>query len=856
MSRSCESGILAECVEIELTLHKAIEEFQATSRELEKARWRKVYLNILKLVLIGFFIGRDIDSRISELAKKRERMEESIKRQMSKELDLARNCVRKIQKSGTYLVHTDKERYISSLELLEKDLSSLGENGICEQQFIDAAKDELRASHQAISDYNAEFVERRRRDYSYLWNKGLLALDEEQQVAIVTDDMHNLVVAAAGSGKTEVLITRIAYLIARKPDGAEPRRILAIAYTRKAKEEIEQRLLDRYDISDVNVRTFHKLGKDILERAWGRIRRTDIVDENKKFDVMKRIFEHKIESQPDFYELFVRFAKTLHDKEEGGSGAEEETLEYARERPYFSIDNTHVSSQAEKEIMDFFLTHRLNGKPLKVVYEPDVGGFRPDFYLPQYDLFIEHWALNEEGEVPEWFSQSTKEYRKAMEEKKRWFAENDKLLVETFTYEYDPDNPEQFVQLLKNRVTQKLQTRHNTSFDFTLKAYDEIVEIAWGPYKNPANEIVSFVTIAKTYGLTPSRINEKLRTMRWTRKQLAFGHLAVEVYYAYEDELREHGKIDFEDMINKAINELAKDPRLYADIFDHILVDEYQDISAQRYNLIKTLLDRNPNCKLFCVGDDWQSIMAFSGSNLEFFVNFQKYFENPAVTKISTNYRSVRSIVEAGAYLIENNRSCQIQKPTLAIRNEMKPIRVITSPHRREYQNNYYRDTVEDCLRRIAEYLQRGFAAGEILVLSRYMRTKVARGYRFLSLIRVFLEMAKENGIKIACDNAEARNRIRLLTVHKSKGLEAKVVFVLNVIKDLYGFPSEIEDPSIFEPARENYPPQDQEEEERRLFYVAMTRAMEDLYIYTWKPAKSEFLEEIEDHVEEVRLSY
>jgi len=839
-----------------LRLHHTIKEFQAASRELEKARRRKVYLNILKLIVIGFFIGRDTGSRISELAEKRERMEESIKKQVTNELNSVRNRVRKIQNSGTYLVHIDKERCISNLELLEKDLASLGENGIFGQQFVDAAKDELRASHQAISGYNTEFIEQQRRDYKYLWNEGLLALDEEQQVAIVTDDKHNLVIAAAGSGKTEVLITRIAYLIARKPDGVQPRRILAIAYTRKAKEEIEQRLLGRHDINDVNVRTFHKLGKDILEKAWGKIRRTDIVDENRKYDDIKRIFEHRIKSQPDFYELFVRFANTLHDKEGEGCGAEEETLAYARERPYFSIKNTHVNSRAEKEIMDFFLTHRLNGKPIAVMYEPDVEGFRPDFYLPQYDLFFEHWALNEEGDVPEWFSQSTKEYKKAMEEKKRWFAENDKLLVETFTHEYDPDSPEQFVQLLKKRVAEILQTRCNTSFDFTLKAYDEIVEIAWGPYRNPVDEIVSFVTIAKTYGLTPSRINEKLRKMRWTRKQLAFGHLAVEVYSVYEEELRKHGKIDFEDMINKAINELANDPSLCADIYDHILIDEYQDISAQRYKLIKTLLDRNPKCKLFCVGDDWQSIMAFSGSNLEFFVNFQKYFANPAVTKISTNYRSVRSIVDAGAYLIENNRSCQIQKPTLSKRKETKPIRVITSPHTKEYQNNYHRDIAEDCLNRIAEYLQRGFAAGEILVLSRYMRTKVARGYKFLSIIKVFLEKAKENGIRIACDNAEARNRIRLLTVHKSKGLEAKVVFILNVIKGTYGFPSEIEDQSIFEPARENYPPQDQEEEERRLFYVAMTRAMEDLYIYTWKPAKSEFLEEIEKHIQEVRLSY
>jgi DNA helicase-4 len=82
------------------------------------------------------------------------------------------------------------------------------------------------------------------------------------------------------------------------------------------------------------------------------------------------------------------------------------------------------------------------------------------------------------------------------------------------------------------------------------------------------------------------------------------------------------------------------------------------------------------------------------------------------------------------------------------------------------------------------------------------------------------------------------------------------VVFILNVVKDLYGFPCEIEDSSICEPTRENYPKQDQKQEERRLFYVAMTRAMEDLIIYTWEPSKSEFLEEIKEHIGEEPLYF
>ena len=116
--------------------------------------------------------------------------------------------------------------------------------------------------------------------------------------------------------------------------------------------------------------------------------------------------------------------------------------------------------------------------------------------------------------------------------------------------------------------------------------------------------------------------------------------------------------------------------------------------------------------------------------------------------------------------------------------------------------------------------------------------------------------MAKENGLKVINENWSRTKNIRLLTAHGSKGLEARVVFLLNVTKDTFGFPCEIEDSNICEPARLDYPPQDSLEEEHRLFYVAMTRAKEDLYIYTWEPAMSDFLSEIKEHTKEIRLSY
>lgn len=116
------------------------------------------------------------------------------------------------------------------------------------------------------------------------------------------------------------------------------------------------------------------------------------------------------------------------------------------------------------------------------------------------------------------------------------------------------------------------------------------------------------------------------------------------------------------------------------------------------------MLDRNPKCKLFCVGDDWQSIMGFAGSNVHFFINFDKYFENPAVTKISTNYRSVKSIVDAGASIIKNNGASQIPKATVSYRDEVREIRVLRSTHKKDFELRYHEQTAEDCLSRIRSY--------------------------------------------------------------------------------------------------------------------------------------------------------
>ena len=807
-----------------------------------------------------FLVSKEVSDAFASLEDKdRKVIDGTIQECIKKYLELKNiridEQIQKITNSNTYLIYSEKGNLSKEIESFTEDIGYFRLNNIL-TELCSEIRDKIMEYSRFVSRYNNEFVEHRKKEYAYIFRKNGFSLDEEQKNAVVKDDKHNLVVAGAGSGKTEVLITRIAYLIKRKPDAVMANRILAIAYQNKDVNQIQDRLRWNYGIDNLEVKTFHKLGKEILQKAGEELNRNSIIDENKKNNIIRSLFRERL-SQREYYSLFLEYVKTLHDDEKADMlEIKAENLAYAEKRPYFAVNNVKVKSKAEKEIMDFFLTNKLNNEFIAIEYEPDVEGFRPDFKLTKNEIFIEHWGLNEQGDVPSWFDISSEEYKAEMQFKRQWFASHNKLLVEMYAYEYDPANPSQFLELLKKRVIEKLESIGLGKSAFTPLSYDELVEVAWGPYKDPVDELVNFITIAKTFGLSPERIHEKLLQSKWSSKQLAFGKMVLEIYNDYANGLSKNGKIDFEDMINNALEELDADQALCANIYDQILIDEYQDVSAQRYKLIKKLLERNLNCKLFCVGDDWQSIMGFSGSNLDFFVNFEKYFDNPEVTKIATNYRSIKTIVDAGACLISNNNDCQIQKTTRSNVNDERLIQVLYSPHKEYYRKRYLEQIADDCLVQIKAYLEKGVLPKDILVLSRFMRTRLNGGYRFHPMVKILQDKAYANNMDLVFDDARSQSKVRVLTVHKSKGLEAKVVFLLNVIKDKYGFPCEIEDSSIYDVARENYPEQKHIDEERRLFYVALTRAKEDLIIYTWEPLKSCFLYEIEGFTEEQRLNY
>ena len=729
----------------------------------------------------------------------------------------------------------------------------------------------LNKFEKIIKSYNPDFITRKKREYKNLFEKESITLSDDQQTAIITDDKHNLVVAAAGSGKTEVLITRIAYLVKRASDTIRADRILALAFQKKAASEIKIRLQKEFK-TDVKIETFHAFGLKIIQ-DFAKFKNTKVPtldyrcnEDWKSQRFIKEIFNKEIKNNEELQKEYIYFMEHYGDRERIKSKEEfdnkETFYEYMQNLQYICLDGQLVKSEAERKIKNFFISHKINNCPVNLVYEQpakwmkyvDENGDehtpKPDFYFSDFDIYFEHWAINKEKKVPEWFSgdNPTKQYVKGMELKKKRFAENKKLLVETTHADFETDFfdktiEEKFLEILRKKFPEK-EKKH---FIITPLSYSELVNKTWYECKEFVTKIDKYIsryiTTAKTYRSSVPEIEKRLIKEKWSLRQKSFAKIANRIYAAYDIELAKNNTIDYQDMINFAVDYLRENEKFYLDMYDHILIDEYQDISAQRYELIKELMGKNKNCKLFCVGDDWQSIMGFAGSNLDYFINFDKYFPHSVKTNLIKNYRSTKIIVNAGAQIIKRNSSGQIKKQTISSSNSKKsePIFIYSSLFPKESYVKYNKQIVEHCLNKIKEYhTTKNYPYSDFMILTRIGIDKN------IYMNKPIEECSKKLKIPISFEKEGRPNCVRVMTVHKSKGLQARVVIILRTDEGLYGFPSSLENPDIFNPAIKNND-NCRKEEERRLFYVAITRAKESVIMYSQKCIESEYVTEIKN---------
>lgn len=262
----------------------------------------------------------------------------------------------------------------------------------------------------------------------------------------------------------------------------------------------------------------------------------------------------------------------------------------------------------------------------------------------------------------------------------------------------------------------------------------------------------------------------------------------INIYKLYNNELHSNNTLDFDDLIitaTKKVNESS-----YINKYKYIIIDEFQDTSQIRLNLILEIYKKN-NCKIFCVGDDFQSIYQFTGCNLDIFLNFKKYFKNSKILKLKNTYRNPQELINvAGSFVMKNKK--QIKKVLISNKHITKPIKII-------YSNNL------NILSSLEDYLILG------------------RNNKDIQMYNIYTN--------------------KYLTIHKSKGLEADNIVLINLTSNNDGLPSKIKNDYLIDLLLDN--PKDVYYEERRLFYVALTRTKNNVYIVLEKHNESEFIKEL-----------
>ena len=351
-----------------------------------------------------------------------------------------------------------------------------------------------------------------------------------------------------------------------------------------------------------------------------------------------------------------------------------------------------------------------------------------------------------------------------------------------------------------------------------------------------------FISNFKTQGYQLEQFDKFRASTKNIRTDL-FLEICSICYLEYQKVLKENHCIDFQDMINESADIIHK--RLISrDLLDfkYIIVDEYQDISRQRYNLIREL-SQLCHAKIVAVGDDWQSIYAFSGSILPLFTRFSQEVSYAQELKITHTYRNAQEIIDIAGTFIQKN-SNQIKKELISPKRISNPVIIRTyseDPIERQKGGRYYSlaAEVEKAIEDIIKYNNQEIKhrVTSILLIGRY-------GFdaRHLCVSSNFTYDEKTG--KIYSTKYNKQVKLQFLTAHSSKGLSAENVIIINAKDEIYGFPSKVDDDPILNLVVSN----DQSynyAEERRLFYVALTRTKNRVFIITPEKRPSEFIKEL-----------
>lgn len=749
-------------------------------------------------------------------------------------------------KNNTYVSYFEhsteleiKEKYKNAYTELSKIPEKYFKNADSKyKQFIES----YRLLHEHIERLNKDFINTENNKYNELFsNIDGKSLDNQQREAIITDEKNNLIIAGAGSGKTFTISGKVKYLCEAK--GVKPEDILLISFTRKAAQEMTERINNKLGYN-IQATTFHKLGLDILKAANQKV--YDVKDDMRKF--FEEYFSTKINDDKEmlsnlinFFAYYLQLPSDLNNFDSLGEmyqhekSMDLETIKSKYDKSSYLNTNTSaveikttlnqekVKSLQEVEIANYLFLHGI-----KYEYEPlyphqDQEGnrraYHPDFYLPEYDIYIEHFGVNENNKCP-WLSPVEEEkYVEDMLWKKQWHKQNNTKLLCTYSYYFSKGILfEKLEQLLKENGVKFKEIDLENIFNVVYKTqgkkyFSEFITLC-----------CTFISLFKSNGyqlfdLDNLQYKSKSYDNAYFHNRLkVFKDIVRVLLVEYEQYLKDNNAYDFSDMINLSTKAIDEGFKVHP--YKYVIIDEFQDISVARYRLIKSILDQT-GAKLMCVGDDWQSIYRFAGSDINLFTSFEEYFGYTKTMYIEKTYRNSQQVIDVVGNFITKNPQ-QIKKNLKSDKSIYHPIAIY------HYYGNNYKTELK---KMVDDVINEFGTSSSILLLGR-------TAYDF--------EFVKDSGFFYGKDIEHLHYKyspdvpITFMTVHRAKGLEADNVVLLNFENSVLGFPNKIADDPMLETVLSK---SDQYlyAEERRLFYVAITRTKNKALILCNGDSPSEF---------------
>lgn len=742
----------------------------------------------------------------------------------------------------------------------------------CKQNRVDYKKlkflvQKYNETERLVQKHNDEYVSRHlKADKEYLdsvleKDDPNIKLDEEQRRVVLSDEDYTLVIAGAGAGKTTTIEAKVKYLVDKNQ--VDPDRILIVSFTRKATEELRDRF-KRLDIP-VNIATFHSIGNTIIKDNDNTQHK--IVEQGFMYNVIKDYLLNKLMDDEWFVKKVLLFFASYLNMPFEGSDAQilKRTLsandvttirsditklldEYHEEqtKQKITINDERVRSVDECRIANFLFI-----KGVEYVYEPVYQwGFEdttkpycPDFLIKYKDqeIYLEHFGISENGENDRFSKKELEQYKQHINDKIKLHRKHKTKLIYTFSKYNDG----------KDLIThlEEILTKIGVQFDAKndIEIYKRLAEKAEDKYFSKLIQLIcNFINRFKVSNFdSNTKFDEWQYSIKSERTKL-FLEIAKRCFFIYETRRLEEGAIDFEDMINDASNVLDKriaDGDLLP--YDYIFVDEYQDISLQRFDLCERL-SKASNAKIVAVGDDWQSIFRFSGAQIDLFTKFEEKMGYANVLKITKTYRNSQELIDiAGGFVMENQK--QIKKDLKSNKRIKNPVVLFS------YDDGSNKDEKEHGpLYRMTEAVEKALddivakcgLGSSVLLIGRY-------NFDAKNLTRVEEFFAIEGNRLIS--KKYPKLDIAFMTAHASKGLGRDNVIIVNGKDDVLGFPSKIEDDPVMKLVIKDDESMDFEEE-RRLFYVALTRTKNRVYIVTPQLRPSKFILEIKDKFTNVIL--